>query len=90
VIENGQAVDRRTTTTFSPRVLFGGSEIKDGYPEFTLGVLKKLGWDKISPRRKWKIIRRVSPNNPEIRLMGNRPFRRHSARGDRAWLCAIR
>ncbi|MDQ2944613.1 MAG: molybdopterin-dependent oxidoreductase, partial [Acidobacteriota bacterium] len=23
-----------------------GSEIKDGYPEFTLGVLKKLGWDK--------------------------------------------
>jgi formate dehydrogenase major subunit len=23
-----------------------GSEIKDGYPEFTLAVLKKLGWDK--------------------------------------------
>ena len=23
-----------------------GSEIKDGYPEFTYGVLKKLGWDK--------------------------------------------
>ena len=22
------------------------SEIKDGYPEFTYGVLKKLGWDK--------------------------------------------
>jgi formate dehydrogenase major subunit len=22
-----------------------GSEIKDGYPEFTLGMLKKLGWD---------------------------------------------
>jgi formate dehydrogenase major subunit len=22
------------------------SEIKDGYPEFTMGVLKKLGWDK--------------------------------------------
>jgi formate dehydrogenase major subunit len=27
-----------------------GSEIKDGYPEFTLAVLKKLGWDKdLSP-----------------------------------------
>jgi formate dehydrogenase major subunit len=23
-----------------------GSEIQDGYPEFTYGVLKKLGWDK--------------------------------------------
>jgi formate dehydrogenase major subunit len=23
-----------------------GSEIKDGYPEFTMGMLKKLGWDK--------------------------------------------
>ena len=23
-----------------------GSEIKDGYPQFTMGVLKKLGWDK--------------------------------------------
>jgi formate dehydrogenase major subunit len=23
-----------------------GSEIKDGYPEFTVAVLKKLGWDK--------------------------------------------
>ena len=22
-----------------------GSEIKDGYPEFTMGMLKKLGWD---------------------------------------------
>ena len=22
-----------------------GSEIQDGYPEFTYGVLKKLGWD---------------------------------------------
>ena len=27
-----------------------GSEIKDGYPEFTIAVLKKLGWDKdLSP-----------------------------------------
>jgi formate dehydrogenase major subunit len=23
-----------------------GSELKDGYPEFTMGVLKKVGWDK--------------------------------------------
>ena len=23
-----------------------GSEIRDGYPEFTMGILKRLGWDK--------------------------------------------
>ena len=23
-----------------------GSEIKDGYPQFTMAMLKKLGWDK--------------------------------------------
>ena len=23
-----------------------GSELKDGYPEFTMAMLKKLGWDK--------------------------------------------
>ena len=29
-----------------------GSEIKDGYPEFTMAVLKKLGWDKdLTPAR---------------------------------------
>ena len=28
-----------------------GSELKDGYPEFTMAMLKKLGWDKdLTPR----------------------------------------
>ncbi len=30
------------------------SEIKDGYPEFTFGVLKKLGWDKDLTGAKWR------------------------------------
>src|SRR6266705_5205494 len=42
-----------------------GSEIKDGYPEFTLGVLKKLGWDKdLTPAEK-AVIERIGGNNPD-------------------------
>src|SRR5260370_9909483 len=43
-----------------------GSEIKDGYTEFTLGVLKKLGWDKDLTAQEMEIIRRVSPDNPDV------------------------
>src|SRR5690349_16652338 len=35
------------------------SEIKDGYPEFTLGVLKKLGWDKDLTEAELAIINKV-------------------------------
>ena len=41
------------------------SEIKDGYPEFTLGVLKKLGWDKDLTAQELAIIERVNPANPD-------------------------
>src|SRR5205807_8059858 len=36
-----------------------GSEIKDGYPEFTIAVLKKLGWDKDLSPAEWAVIRAV-------------------------------
>jgi formate dehydrogenase major subunit len=42
-----------------------GSEIKDGYPEFTLGVLKKLGWDKDLTPDELATIHRVNPKTPE-------------------------
>jgi len=42
-----------------------GSEIKDGYPEFTLGVLKKLGWDNDLTAQEMAIIRQVNPANPD-------------------------
>ena len=42
-----------------------GSEIKDGYPEFTLGVLKKLGWDKDLTAQEMAIIQRVNSANPD-------------------------
>jgi formate dehydrogenase major subunit len=41
-----------------------GSEIKDGYPEFTYAVLKKLGWDKDPQTRgtcRYRTYRRHQP-----------------------------
>jgi formate dehydrogenase major subunit len=42
-----------------------GSEIRDGYPEFTLAVLKKLGWDKDLSAEELAVIQRVNPTNPD-------------------------
>lgn len=42
-----------------------GSEIKDGYPEFTLGVLKKLGWDKDLTEAEMAVITKINPANPD-------------------------
>lgn len=36
-----------------------GSEIKDGYPEFTMAVLKKLGWDKELTPQELKVIQLI-------------------------------
>jgi formate dehydrogenase major subunit len=41
------------------------SEIKDGYPEFTLGVLKKLGWDKDLSEAEMAVINKVNPATPD-------------------------
>ncbi len=41
------------------------SEIKDGYPQFTLGVLKKLGWDKDLTEAELAVINKVDPNSPD-------------------------
>jgi formate dehydrogenase major subunit len=42
-----------------------GSEIKDGYPEFTYGVLKKLGWDKDLSEAERTVIERIGGNNSD-------------------------
>lgn len=36
-----------------------GSELTDGYPEFTMGVLKKLGWDKDLTPDELAVIQKV-------------------------------
>jgi formate dehydrogenase major subunit len=41
------------------------SEIRDGYPEFTVGVLKKLGWDKDLTEAELAVINKVNPANPD-------------------------
>jgi formate dehydrogenase major subunit len=41
------------------------SAIQDGYPEFTLAVLKKLGWDKDLTTQEMATIERVNPANPD-------------------------
>jgi formate dehydrogenase major subunit len=41
------------------------SEIKDGYPEFTYGVLKKLGWDKDLRPEEVATIERIGGNNAD-------------------------
>ena len=42
-----------------------GSAITDGYPEFTLAVLKKLGWDTDLTEAEMATITRVNPANPD-------------------------
>ena len=42
-----------------------GSEIQDGYPEFTYGVLKKLGWDGDLTAAEKAVIERIGGNNPD-------------------------
>jgi formate dehydrogenase major subunit len=42
-----------------------GSELKDGYPEFTYGVLKKLGWDADLTPEERATIERIGGANPD-------------------------
>jgi formate dehydrogenase major subunit len=42
-----------------------GSELTDGYPEFTLGVLKKLGWDKDLKPEELEIINKIGADKPD-------------------------
>lgn len=41
------------------------SEIKDGYPQFTYGVLKKLGWDKDLTDAEKAVIEKIGGNAPD-------------------------
>jgi formate dehydrogenase major subunit len=42
-----------------------GSEIQDGYPEFNLGVLKKLGWDGDLTEAERATIEKIGGANPD-------------------------
>jgi len=56
-------VERNGATLLAEGSYSKDSEIKDGYPEFTMGVLKKLGWDKNLKPQELAVIQRVGGNN---------------------------
>jgi formate dehydrogenase major subunit len=66
VMENGRQVEKEVHENLLAEGSYSvGSEIKDGYPEFTLGVLKKLGWDKDLSPQEMALIQRVNAANPD-------------------------
>jgi formate dehydrogenase major subunit len=66
VMENGQLVEKEQHDDLLAEGSYSvGSEIKDGYPEFTLAVLKKLGWDKDLTPQEMATIQRVNAANPD-------------------------
>jgi formate dehydrogenase major subunit len=66
VMENGQEVEKEEHDNLLAEGSYSaGSEIKDGYPEFTLGVLKKLGWDKDLTAPEMEVIQRVNSASPD-------------------------
>jgi formate dehydrogenase major subunit len=58
-------VERNGATLLAEGSYSQGSEIKDGYPEFTLGVLKKLGWDTQLTPQELAVIQQIGGNNPD-------------------------
>jgi formate dehydrogenase major subunit len=66
VMENGQEVEKEEKFNLLSEGSYSkDSEIKDGYPEFTLAVLKKLGWDKDLTPAEMATIEKVNPTNPD-------------------------
>ena len=58
-------VERNGQTLLAEGSYSKGSEIQDGYPEFTVAVLKRLGWyDELTDHEK-EIIRRVGGENED-------------------------
>jgi len=58
-------VEREGKTLLAEGSFSKGSEIQDGYPEFTLGVLKKLGWDKDLTADELATIQKIGGNTPD-------------------------
>ncbi|MCW3474155.1 formate dehydrogenase subunit alpha [Limobrevibacterium gyesilva] len=56
-------VERNGVTLLAEGSYSKGSEIKDGYPEVTMGMLKKLGWDGELSEAERAVIARVGGAN---------------------------
>src|SRR5690606_36583417 len=58
--------ERNGKTLLAQGSYLPGSEIRDGYPEFTMGVLKKLGWDSDLTADELTIINKVAGSPDKI------------------------
>jgi formate dehydrogenase major subunit len=58
-------VERNGVTLLAEGAYSVDSEIKDGYPEFTYGVLKKLGWDGDLTAEELATIEKIGGEKPE-------------------------
>jgi formate dehydrogenase major subunit len=58
-------VERNGVTLLAEKSASKGSEIQDGYPEFTYGVLKKLGWDGDLTDVEKATIEKIGGANPD-------------------------
>ncbi len=58
-------VDREGETLLAEGSYPVGSEIQDGYPQFTYGVLQTLGWDLDLTPDELATIQRIGGNDPE-------------------------
>src|SRR5215210_2871831 len=56
-------IERNGETLLAEGSYSKGSELTDGYPEFTMGVLRKLGWDKDLTAEERATIERIGGNN---------------------------
>jgi formate dehydrogenase major subunit len=58
-------VERDGVSLLADGVYSKGSELKDGYPEFTFGILQKLGWDKDLTAKELAVIKGIGKDKPE-------------------------
>jgi formate dehydrogenase major subunit len=58
-------IERNGQTLLAEGSYSKGSELTDGYPEFTYGMLKKLGWDKDLTPEETAVIQRIGGNNAD-------------------------
>ncbi|WP_114394183.1 formate dehydrogenase subunit alpha [Oleisolibacter albus] len=56
-------IERNGATLLAEGSWPAGSEIEDGYPEFTMAVLKKLGWDKDLTAEERRVIAMIGGDN---------------------------
>ena len=59
-------VERNGVNLLAEGSYSAGSEIKDGYPEFTMAVLQTLGWDKDLTPEEMAVIERVAGSPEKI------------------------